>query len=52
MAAMDLGKTAEEAVIYASTRDIFTNEVLQIVRLIADNGEDEEGEEETEEENG
>ncbi len=35
LAAMDLGKTAEEAVIYASTRDMFTNDVLQRAELIS-----------------
>ena len=30
LAAMDLGKTAEEAVLYASTRDMFTNSITQV----------------------
>ena len=33
LSAMDLGKTAEEAVVYASTRDVFTNNVTQVAYL-------------------
>jgi len=39
LAALDLGKTAEEAVIYASTRDMFTNDVLQRADLIPETEE-------------
>ena len=34
LAAMDLGKTAEEAVIYASTRDIYTNSIVQLAHIM------------------
>ena len=37
---MDLGKTAEEAVIYASTRDMFTNDVIQRAELIPETEEE------------
>jgi len=33
LAAMDLGLTAEEAVVYASTRDPFTNSIVQVAHL-------------------
>lgn len=33
MAAMDHGKSASEAVLYAATRDIFTNDKLQVIYL-------------------
>jgi 20S proteasome alpha/beta subunit len=33
LAAMDLGKTAEEAVLYASTRDIYTNNITQVAHI-------------------
>ena len=52
LAAMDLGKTAEEAVKYASTRDLYTNEVTQVATLLSheetdeDTNEDEDTEEE------
>ena len=36
LAAMDLGKTAEEAVVYASTRDVYTNNVTQVASLITE----------------
>lgn len=36
LAAMDLGKTAEEAVLYASTRDIYTNSITQVASLVED----------------
>ena len=48
LAAMDLGSTAEEAVIYASTRDMFTNSVVQVAQICNDTPpeiEDEPGEE-------
>lgn len=48
LAAMDLGKTAEEAVIYASTRDIYTNDTIQVATIM----EQPEGTEEPEEPEG
>ncbi len=33
LAAMDLGKSAEEAIIYASSRDMFTNNVVQTIEI-------------------
>jgi 20S proteasome alpha/beta subunit len=39
LSAMDLGRSAEEAVVYASTRDMYTNDVLQIARLPEEPGE-------------
>lgn len=40
LAAMDLGKTAEEAVKYASTRDMYTNDVTQVAALFTEPEED------------
>ena len=36
LAAMDLGKTAAEAVVYASTRDLYTNDIVQVATLYSE----------------
>jgi len=47
MAAMDMGYTAEEAVIAASKRDLYTNDVVQVATLFDEDKDNKDKEEES-----